>query len=78
MQVRHGCYDGEDAIYKVWDLGDDIQPVLELRQELVAYTSMQSIQVLPRGLNGAMQGVGPNWNPGCCCKACAAILHAPA
>ena len=37
MQVLHGTWQGIPAVYKVWDLGDCLEPLLEMQAELDAY-----------------------------------------
>ena len=45
MLVRRGEWQGTPAVYKVWDLGDSIEPVLDMQAELDAYQALRPLQV---------------------------------
>lgn len=45
MQVRRGEWQGIPTVYKVWDLGDSIEPVLNMQAELDAYQALRPLQV---------------------------------
>ena len=44
MQVRHGTWQGIPAVYKVWDLGDSLEPLLDMQDELDAYHKLRPLQ----------------------------------
>ena len=44
MQVRYGTWQGIPAVYKVWDLGDSLEPLLEMQAELDAYQTLCPLQ----------------------------------
>lgn len=41
MQVRYGTWQGIPAVYKVWDLGDSLEPLLDMQDELDAYHALR-------------------------------------
>jgi len=49
MQVRHGTWQGIPAVYKVWDLGDSLEPLLDMQDELDAKHSIPFRQVYQHG-----------------------------
>jgi len=44
MQVRHGTWQGIPAVYKVWDLGDSLEPLPDMQAELDAYQTLRPLQ----------------------------------
>ena len=44
MQVRHGTWHDLPAAYKIWDLGDSLEPLLNMQAEVDAYSRMLSLQ----------------------------------
>jgi hypothetical protein len=44
MQVRHGTWQGIPAVYKVWDLGESLKPLLDMQDELDAYHKLRPLQ----------------------------------
>ncbi len=44
MQVRRGTWQGIPAVYKVWDLGDSLEPLLDMQDELDAYETLRPLQ----------------------------------
>jgi hypothetical protein len=45
MQVRHGTWQGIPAVYKVWDLGDSLEPLQDMQDELDAYHTLRPLQI---------------------------------
>ena len=44
MQVQHGTWQGISAVYKLWDLGDSLEPLLDMQDELDAYHKLCPLQ----------------------------------
>ncbi|KAK9838825.1 hypothetical protein WJX74_003982 [Apatococcus lobatus] len=42
--VRWGRYLGQDAVFKIWDLGDSFEPLDGMQRELDAYAQLQDLQ----------------------------------
>lgn len=42
--MAHGTWHDLPAVYKVWDLGDSLEPLLNMQAEVDAYSRMLSLQ----------------------------------
>ena len=42
--MAHGTWHDLRAVYKVWDLGDSLEPLLNMQAEVDAYSRMLSLQ----------------------------------
>ncbi len=43
-QVREGQWGTQAAVYKVWDLGDSLDPLQEMQAEAFAYNKLKPLQ----------------------------------
>lgn len=44
FQVREGMWEDQAAVYKVWDLGDSLEPLAKMQIETHAYHKLRSLQ----------------------------------